>query len=143
MAEQNLKNHTRIVPIFHMGVGFPVIINFFWTIYKLVQDPSGDRFMAFLVGISLLLLFISVRQQILTVQDRVIRLEMRLRMRELLQPDVYARASALPIRQLIALRFASDAELPALVRDVLSGNLTTQKDIKAQVKDWQSDFQRA
>ena len=143
MAEQNLKNHTRIVPIFHMAVGFPVIINFFWTIYKSVQDPSGDRFMAFLVGISLLLLFISVRQQILTVQDRVIRLEMRLRMRELLQPDVYARASALPIRQLIALRFASDAELPALVRDVLSGNLTTQKDIKAQVKDWQSDFQRA
>ena len=42
MAEQNLKNHTRIVPIFHMGVGFPVIINFFWTIYKLVQDPSGE-----------------------------------------------------------------------------------------------------
>lgn len=143
MPEQNLKNHTRIVPAYHVGVGLAVLVNFLWTLYRAVQQPTGDRVVAFVVGIGLLLMFLSLRQQILTVQDRVIRLEMRLRLRELLPTDVYARAAALPVKQLIALRFASDAELPGIVRDVLAGSVTSMRDIKSRVKDWQSDFLRA
>jgi hypothetical protein len=143
MADQSLKNHTRIVPIYHMGVFFPLLLNFLWSIYRVAQEPTGDRVIGLIVAVALLLMFLSVRQQVLTVQDRVIRLEMRLRMRELLPADVYARAAALPLKQLIALRFAGDAELPGLVRDVLAGTVTTQKDIKTRIKDWQADFLRA
>jgi hypothetical protein len=68
---------------------------------------------------------------------------MRHRLRELLPADVCARTLALPIRQIIALRFASDTELPGLVREVLGGSLTTGKEIKMRVKDWQADYLRA
>lgn len=143
MADQTLKNHTRIVPLYHMGVFFPLLLNFIWSIYRTVQEPTGDRVIGLIMSVALLLMFFSLRTQVLTVQDRVIRLEMRLRLRELLPADVCARAVGLPVKQLIALRFASDQELPGLVRDVLSGTLATQKDIKARVKDWQADFLRA
>ena len=91
----------------------------------------------------MLLLFGSVRGQILTVQDRVIRLEMRLRLAQVLPADLQAQIPRLGVKQLVALRFASDAELPGLVRDVLADKLPTPKEIKMQVKDWQADVQRA
>ena len=83
------------------------------------------------------------RTQALTVQDRVIRLEMRLKLRGLLPPDLQPRISELTPRQLVALRFASDAELPDLVREVLAGKLATSKEIKMRVRSWQSDWLRA
>jgi len=79
----------------------------------------------------------------LTVQDRLIRLEMRLRLRQLLPPDLQPRINDLTHRQLVAMRFASDAELAELVREVLAGKLTTPKDIKLRVKNWQADWLRA
>jgi hypothetical protein len=99
--------------------------------------------MGFLMAIAFLLMFFSVRVMILTVQDRVIRLEMRLRLRALLPADMHSQVNALTHQQLVALRFASDAQLPELVRDVLAGTLTRQKDIKMRVKDWQADYLRA
>ncbi len=99
--------------------------------------------MDLLLAIGLLLLALSVRSMVLRVQDRLIRLEMRLRLREVLSADLHGRIPALTPRQLIALRFASDAELPALVREVLGGTLATSKDIKLRIKDWQGDFLRA
>ena len=140
---QSFKSHTRGVPIWHIGVFFPLRINFVWAIYRLIQNVSGDTIVGLLVAIALLLIFISARVQILTVQDRVIRLEMRLRLRELLPPDLQPQISNLTVRQLIALRFASDAELASLVRDVLAGKHPTPKEIKAQVSEWQADLQRA
>jgi len=77
------------------------------------------------------------------VQDRVIRLEMRLKLRGLLPPDLQPRINELTPRQLVALRFASDAELPDLVREVLAGKLATSKEIKMRVRSWQSDWLRA
>jgi len=82
------------------------------------------------------------RTQALAAQDRVIRLEMRLRLRGLLPPDMHAGITGLTTAQMVALRFASDAEMTELVRDVFAGKLTTQKDIKMRVKDWQADWQR-
>jgi hypothetical protein len=78
-----------------------------------------------------------------TVQDRVIRLEMHLRLQQILPPELRTRIQDLTHRQLVALRFASDAELPELVREILDGKLTTVKEIKLRVKNWQGDWLRA
>ena len=141
---QNFKNHGRVVPIYHVGVFFPFAANFFWAIYRMWHaGVNGESIIGLIMAIALVLLFVSVRGQILTVQDRVIRLEMQLRLARVLPADLQAQISRLEVKQLVALRFASDAELPALVRDVLAGKLGTQKEIKMQVKDWQADYQRA
>ena len=140
---QNFRNHARIVPAYHVGVFVPFLANFIWATYRLIGSFSGETFIAFLVSIALLLLFFSVRVQVLTVQDRVIRLEMQLRMARVLPPDLQQRAAALTPGQLVALRFASDAELPELVRDVLDGKLQKGKEIKQRVKNWQADWLRA
>lgn len=140
---QNFKNHARIVPAYHVGVFVPFFVNFVWASYRLLWSFSGDTFVAFLVSIALLLMFFSLRVQVLTVQDRVIRLEMRLRLRQVLPPDLQAHVDTLSRGQLVALRFAGDAELPGLVREVLAGTLKTTKEIKARVRDWQADYLRA
>ncbi len=119
---QNFRNHARIVPAYHVGVFVPFLANFIWATYRLIGTFSGETFIAFLVAIALLLMFFSLRVQVLTVQDRVIRLEMRLRLRSVLPPDLQDHVNGLSHKQLVALRFASDAELPALVREVLGGN---------------------
>jgi hypothetical protein len=83
------------------------------------------------------------RTMVLTLQNRIIRLEMRLRLQEVLPADLAARAKGLTLGQVIALRFASDAELPGLVERVLKGELTSKKEIKQAVKEWQADHLRA
>ena len=140
---QNYKNHTRIVPAFHIGVLGVFTVNVLWSAYRLTGGATGQAVMDLLMAIGLLALAITARSMILRVQDRLIRLEMRLRLREVLSADLQGRIPALTPRQLIALRFASDAELPALVREVLGGTLATTKDIKLRIKDWQGDFLRA
>ena len=77
------------------------------------------------------------------MQDRVIRTEMRLRLARVLGHDQTSRIEGLTPRQLVALRFAADAELPALVGEVLAGSLTDTNAIKMRVKDWQADYLRA
>ena len=140
---QNFRNHARIVPAYHVGVFVPFLANFIWATYRLIRMFNGETFIAFLVSIALLLLFFSLRVQILTVQDRVIRLEMRLRLRNALPPELQSHVNTLSHKHLVALRFASDSELPALVREVLAGTLKTQKEIKARVREWQADYLRA
>ena len=92
---------------------------------------------------ALILLFFLARVMALTVQDRVIRLEETLRMRALLPADLHARIGELTVKQIVALRFASDAELPDLARQVLDGKLQDQKAIKKMVRQWRADHQRA
>ena len=140
---QNYKNHSRLVPLFHFGVLGIFLVNVLWTTFKLKDGVTGQSMVDLLMAIALLLLALSVRSMVLRVQDRVIRLEMRLRLREALPADLHGRIPALTPRQLVALRFAGDAELPLLVRDVLAGTLATSKDIKLKIKDWQGDFLRA
>lgn len=140
---QNYKNHTRIVPMFHIAVLGILLVNVLWAAYRLGGGVTGQAVMDLLLAIGLLVLAVTVRSMVLRVQDRLIRLEMRLRLREVLSADLQGGIPALTPRQLIALRFASDAELPALVQDVLGGTLATSKDIKLRIKDWQGDFLRA
>jgi hypothetical protein len=142
-ASQNIKNHARIVPLYH-GVALPILgINAVWTVKRAFTRPSWETAIAALVGIALVLMFFFARMFALTVQDRVIRLEMRLRLRELLPADLIARIHELTPGQLVAMRFASDRELPALARRVLDERLQDRKAIKRLVEDWQADHLRA
>ena len=140
---QNYDNHVRRTPGYYNAVGLILLVNILWHGYRLVGGISTDGVIAFLVSIALLVAAFAARTQTLTVQNRVIRLEQRLRFSQLLPADVAARASALPVDQIVALRFACDSELPGLVNAVLAGQLAAPKDIKQKVKDWQADFLRA
>jgi hypothetical protein len=94
-------------------------------------------------AIGILLAVLAMRTMALTVQDRLIRLEMRLRLRALLPAGQHGDIERLSVRQMVALRFAADAELASLVQRVLSGELAGDKAIKGAIKDWQADWQRA
>jgi len=140
---QNLNNHTRLLPQFHFFVLPVLLLNTVYAIRHLILMPSFNTAFAVLVAAALLILALVCRTMALRVQDRVIRLEMRLRLRELLPPDLRGRIAELTPAQLVALRFAGDNELCDLVREVFAGSLTTQKEIKTRVKDWQPDWLRA
>jgi hypothetical protein len=142
-ASQNYKNHTRFLPPFHYFVLPALLVNVIVHGVSLWGTQTLAVAWSLVVALALLLMAVLSRVQANTVQDRVIRLEMRLRMREILPADLKARINDLTPRQLVALRFASDAELPELIRDVLAGKLDTQKAIKMRIRDWQGDFLRA
>lgn len=140
---QNFKNHVKLVPAFHYFALPVLFINVGWSIRHLILAFSADSEMSVLLAVALLLFAFSVRVMVLTVQDRVIRLEMRLRMQQVLPSDLRPRIGEFTVDQLVALRFAGDGELPDLARKVLQDKLTTRKAIKQLVQDWQPDFQRA
>ena len=140
---QSFENHARILPAYHY-VAFPLFaVNFFFALYEVVTAFSWANLVAFGVSVALILLFFLARLMALTVQDRVIRLEETLRMRALLPADLQPRIGEFTVKQMVALRFASDAELPELARHVLEGNIHDQKAIKKMVRQWRADFQRA
>lgn len=145
MAEkmQTYKNHAAIRPAFHFFVLPVLLLNALNEIWQVWLNPSLSTAFAFVVAVALLMLGLLSRIMTLAVQDRVIRLEMRLRLRGCLPAELHNRINDLTPKQLIALRFASDAELPELVRDVLAGKLGAQKEIKMRVKNWQADYLRA
>jgi len=140
---QNLANHARILPAYHY-VAFPLFaIYFFYAIYELVVNPGLATVMGLALAVALVLLFVLARTMALTVQNRVIRLEERLRMRALLPADLQGRIEEFSVKQLVALRFACDAELPALARTVLDNKIEDQKAIKQLVTQWRADYLRA
>ena len=141
--EQTYKSHTRFLPPFHFFVIPVLLINFLNEIRHVIQDPTRHTAWVVIVAAALLMLGFLARIQALTVQDRVIRLEERMRLRQLLPTELHQHIETLTPRQLVALRFASDAELAELVRDVVGGKCTTQKEIKARVKTWRPDWLRA
>lgn len=141
---QNFQNHTRNVPLYHQFVFSVFMINLGWTIYRLVKDVfSWGAIVNVLVAMALLVLAFYARTFAVTVQDRVIRLEMRLRLAGILPADLRPRIPEFTVAQLVALRFAGDAELPALARKVLDEKLIDRKAIKRLIKDWQADYLRA
>lgn len=141
---QNLKNHARMDPPFHFFVLPILLLNLIFAVYVTIHDwPSHPRLHPWWIVMSLALMMLAVKTRMyaLKAQDRVIRLEERLRMAALLPAEEYAQASALTEGQFVALRFASDAELPALVRRTLQENLEP-KQIKAAIENWRSDYFR-
>src|SRR5262245_6336821 len=140
---QTYKTHRQIVPAYHYGVLSALLVYFIWSVNQLVRGFTVAALMGVILSVALMTLAISLRSQILRVQDRVIRLEMRLRLRENLPADLASRAAHLPVRQLIALRFASNEELPSLVREVLDGKIVEPNAIKQRIRQWQADHLRA
>jgi uncharacterized protein DUF6526 len=141
-APQSYATHRRYVPGFHFLTSGLLVINLIWSLVRVVRAFSVDAVVAVLTAIALLLLFFYTRQFALTVQDRVIRLEERLRLARLC-PDLGPRLEELRPGQLIALRFASDEELPALVRRVLDEHITDRNVIKKAIRRWRPDEMRA
>jgi hypothetical protein len=140
---QNFENHSKFFPLFHFVAGPLLFINLIWAIVRLVRFFSGPNLQGLILAIGVVALSFAARLMALTVQDRVIRLEMRLRLAEVLPAELRARIPEFTIGQLVALRFASDAELPDLSRKVLQEKLNDRAEIKKLIRDWQPDFVRA
>jgi len=150
MAEkpQTFANHTRFDPLFHF---FPIpifalgvimsLIHFFYHLRESGMHGNIHSFLIILLAVALLILVFKVRLYALRVQDRVIRLEERLRLMQLLQEPLRSRIPELTEGQLIGLRFASDAEVPALVERALKEKLS-RGDIKKAIKNWRPDYWR-
>jgi hypothetical protein len=140
---QTYANHTRWVPPYHFFALPVFLVNIGWQIYHLIKGFSADTVISTLLAFALFIAALFGRLCALSVQDRLIRLEMRLRMSSVLPQDMRARIPEFTVSQLIGLRFASDQELPALARKVLDEKIASCKPIKQMVKNWQADEQRA
>ncbi len=139
---QSYENHARWLPPFHFFVLPVLLVYVLNSLRHAVLSPSLSTGFALLVAAALFMTALLARIMALKAQDRVIRLEMRLRLREVLPPDLHGRINELTPEHMIGLRFAGDAELPELVRQALGGTLTTTKSVKQAVKDWQADHLR-
>ncbi len=140
---QNFANHTKIVPVFHYFILPVLAINLVSAIFRVSHSFSVNAVISVLLAAALVLLALYGRMFALRVQDRVIRLEMQLRLQNLLPPDQRTRIPEFTVSQLVALRFASDAELPGLARKVLDDKLNDRKSIKKMIQNWQPDDLRA
>ncbi len=117
-------------------------MNFLYQAVRLYQEPGLDRAVWLVLSVVFMLIVLASRGQALAAQDRTIRLEERLRYKELLSPELAQKASNLPIGKIIALRFASDGELTDLTSQVIDGKLNTGKEIKMAIKNWRGDYLR-
>jgi len=142
-APQTLKNHARFFPLFHFFVAPVLLANVFVAARRLYWAQDRHYAWELLIAVTLVALALASRVMALAVQDRVIRLEMRLRLHQLLAGDAKLKINDLTPRQLVALRFASDAEMPEIVNEILAGKLSSAKEIKMRVKNWQADWLRA
>jgi hypothetical protein len=145
MAENGVQvyaNHRRFDPWYHFFT-FPVVaISFFlalWTFIKsLSQGFSAGAAWNVVVWAAAIALTLIARVYPLKMQDRIIRLEERLRLATLLDSPLKARIGELDERQLVGLRFASDAEVPALVKAALDEKLSGEE-IKKRIQSWRPD----
>lgn len=146
MADQSYANHRQFVPGFHFVTFGILALNFLWALWRLFTGtawPWPDRVWGVAMAAALILLAWYARVFPLKVQDRVIRLEERLRLAEILPPDLAPRIHELSPGQLLALRFASDEEVPELTRKVLAENIRGREEIKKLIRQWRADHLRA
>jgi hypothetical protein len=144
MAEpspQTLGNHGRVDPPFHYFVLPVFAISWIVSVIFLVRHPGLLHFWIVIFNSAIIAAVTRVRQYALKVQDRIIRLEERLRLATLLPDSLRPQIVKLNEGQLIALRFASDEEIRALVERALSANLAPA-DIKRAIRNWRPDYWR-
>jgi hypothetical protein len=138
---QNYANHRsndrRLI-----GASIGLAVSLVLALFGAFGYPELVPFAVALVALCTMVLALRIRTYAVTVQDRIIRLEMQLRLQDVLGDDLRPRIPELTLRQLIGLRYASDAELPALMQKVLDERIEKADDIKKLVKDWQADFLR-
>jgi len=142
--QQNYSNHGKFFPPFHFFAAPILLANLIWSFFRLKPlGYSAYSIFSVFVAAALLVSLFAARIMALKVQDRVIRLEERLRYQRLLPADLQGRADEFTINQFVSLRFASDAELPGLVRKVLGDKIEDRKAIKQMIQNWQPDHLRA
>lgn len=139
---QTYANHSKLVPLFHFVLFGILVINFLMAGWNLVKDHSMASIWSVVMAFAYFLIFFYIRIFPLTVQDRLIRLEMKLRLQKILPAADYARVDELKRHHFVALRFAPDAELPELFRRVIAGELRSGKEIKSAIKTWNPDYLR-
>jgi hypothetical protein len=140
-APQNLKNHGRMDPFFHYVLGFLLVFNVLFAFVHMVHHRADSYYAGpwyLLLSLAAFIPFIKLRTYPLKVQDRVIRLEERLRLQALAPAAWHAQIYRLTEDQLIGLRFAADDEVVELAKQALEGNLT-RKQIKERIQSWRAD----
>jgi Family of unknown function (DUF6526) len=138
---QSYASHTRLDPPFHF-FALPVMgITLVIVIWQMVKNPSFPLGWGVVFMLALIVVTVKARVYSLRMQDRVIRLEERLRFSMLLAEPLRARINELTVDQLIALRFASDGEIPSLVEKTLASNLPAAE-IKKAIVTWRPDYLR-
>ena len=140
-SPQTLANHARLDPWFHFVLVPILLACTIFAIYQVVREPSIVHLWLVILALAVLMLATISRVYSLKVQDRVIRLEERLRLYTLLPEPLRARIHELTERQLIALRFAADDEIPSLVEKILREKLDP-KAIKRAINNWRPDYWR-
>jgi hypothetical protein len=140
-APQHLKNHARLDPIFHFFLLPIVAANFIVAIVHIVRHPGLGTVWYLVMSACAVLAVLTIRQYALKVQDRVIRLEERLRLQALAPAEWHTQIYRLTEGQLIGLRFAADDEVVELAKHALEHNLS-RKQIKERIKRWRADYWR-
>ena len=143
-APQNLKNHARFHPPFHFFILPVLLLNFIFSIHVTIHDwPAYKHTHLWWVAMSIVFFMMAgiARDGALKAQDRIIRLEERLRLAALISGPDRDHIHELTTPQLIALRFAADEELPSLVHKTLTQRLEP-KAIKASINNWRPDYER-
>ncbi len=141
-SQQSFANHTKWDPKYHFFLSPLLTVHLIYRIYDLFTgELTVDAIWDAVVAFGLVVMAFVIRLYSLKVQDRLIRLEERLRLQTLLPANQHARIADLTIGQIVALRFASDAELPDLFEKTLKDNLNS-KQIKQAIKNWRADHFR-
>ena len=140
-APQSLKNHTKFDPPFHFLLTWVLLINLGLAITFLVQRKNLPSAWFVVLSVAAIVALFLLRHYPLKVQDRVIRLEERLRLQALAPAEWHAQIFRLSEDQLIGLRFAADDEVVDLAKQALEHNLN-RKQIKERIRNWRADYWR-
>ena len=135
---QSLKNHARFDPAYHLIILLVILVNLVLACYRVYSQPSLLSGWYLVLSLAVIVPYLRLRQYPLKVQDRIIRLEERLRLQALAPAEWHAQIYRLSEDQLIALRFAGDDEVVNLAKQALEEKLT-RKQIKERIKSWRAD----
>ncbi len=135
---QSLKNHAKLDPLFHFVLAWVLIANIIVAITFVVHRRDFYAAWFLVLSIAAMGALFRLRQYPLKVQDRVIRLEERLRLQALAPAEWHTQIYKLTEDQLIGLRFAEDDELVELAKQALEHNLN-RKQIKERIRNWRAD----
>lgn len=141
-SPQNYGNHTKYTPLYHFVTTPLIVVFLIWAGRALNAQRTSDAALIFVGALALFFSNLISRMTSLRVQDRVIRLEERLRLARILPAELQSRIAEIRTSHLVALRFASDSEVTALVEKVLANPAITPKEIKQAVTVWRADHLR-
>jgi len=139
---QSYSNHRKYVPPYHFVLAPLLLLNVGYATWSLIADFGFDRLVFLTTALALIIMYLFVRIFPTGVQDRVIRLEERIRFERILPEALKPRIEEFTPAQMVALRFAGDVEIPDLARRVLDENIQDKEAIKKMIKEWREDYHR-